>query len=259
MSLSNLLTRVKGRYQRSVGGWLYRRPFAMPADRPYVSFTFDDFPISALHTGGELLRAADARGTYYAAFGLMDSDAPTSRIFGLRDLATLREQGHELACHTFAHCDSWDTGAAAFDASLEDNERALREHAPGLKFRSFSYPISSPHPLVKRAASRRFESCRGGGQTFNSGIADLALLKSYFIEKSVHRPEAIKAVIDANAEARGWLIFSTHDVRPDPTQYGCTPELFRRVLDWSLESGATVLPVAEVLDALGANKRLAAA
>ncbi|HET9473282.1 MAG TPA: polysaccharide deacetylase family protein [Steroidobacteraceae bacterium] len=254
MNLSNLMVRVKSRYQRSVGGWLFRRPFAMPAERPYVSFTFDDFPVSALHTGGEILRAAGARGTYYAAFGLMDSDAPTSRIFGTRDIAPLLAAGHELACHTFAHCDSWDTNSGDFDASLADNERALRAHAPGVLFRSFSYPISSPHPLVKRVAARRFESCRGGGQTFNADVADLALLKSFFIEKSAHRPEAIKAVIDDNAAARGWLIFSTHDVRDNPTQYGCTPELLRRVLDWSLASGAIVLPVAEALDALGVRR-----
>ena len=259
MSLSNLLVRVKSRYQRSVGDWMYRRPFALPAEQAYVSFTFDDFPVSALHTGGEILREAGARGTYYAAFGLMDSDAPTGRIFGKSDVAPLLERGHELACHTYAHCDSWDTDATAFDASLEENRRALRECAPGAEFASFSYPLTSPHPSVKQVAARRFRSCRGGGQTFNSGVADLALLKSFFIEKSATRPEAIKAAIDANAAARGWLIFSTHDVSGTPTPYGVTPELFRRVVEWSVASGVRVLPVAEVLTALRAGSIGAAA
>lgn len=250
MNLANVRTRIKSRYQRSVGAWLYRRPRTMRNDRPYVSFTFDDFPESALYTGGEILRSRGARGTYYAAFGLMGSDAPTGRIFTTRDIEPLLSHGHELACHTFAHCDSWDTGAARFDASLEENRRALHAYSPKSDFRSFSYPLTSPHPGVKRVAGRRFETCRGGGQTHNAGVADLALLKSFFIEKSVRRPEAIKAVIDANVAANGWLIFSTHDVSDSPTPYGCTPEMFTRVLDWSLASGATVLPVAEACDAI---------
>ena len=250
MNLSNLMTRVHSRYQRSVGAWLYRQPQAMHNDRPYVSFTFDDFPESALHTGGEILRSRGARGTYYAAFGLMGTDAPTGRIFTTRDLEPLQSRGHELACHTFAHCDSWDTGAGKFDASLEENRRALRAWSPQAEFRSFSYPLTSPHPGVKRVAGRRFQTCRGGGQTHNAGVADLALLKSFFIEKSVHRPDAIQAAIAANAADNGWLIFSTHDVSDSPTPYGCTPEMFTRVLDWSLASGATVLPVAEACDAI---------
>jgi peptidoglycan/xylan/chitin deacetylase (PgdA/CDA1 family) len=250
MNVANLLTRVRSRYQRSVGAWLYRRPLQMGNQRPYVSFTFDDFPDSALYTGGEILRSRGAHGTYYAAFGLMGTDAPTGRIFSAQDVAPLLERRHELACHTFAHCDSWETGATAFDASLEQNRRALHGFTPGVEFRSFSYPLTSPHPQVKRVAGRRFTSCRGGGQTFNAGRADLALLKSFFIEKSAHRPEAIKAVIDANAAARGWLIFSTHDVSDSPTPYGCTPALLERVLDWSLASGAAVLPVAEACDAI---------
>jgi peptidoglycan/xylan/chitin deacetylase (PgdA/CDA1 family) len=250
MNLANLKTRAFSRYQRSIGAWLYRRPLPMSNDRPYVSFTFDDFPESALHTGGEILRSRNTRGTYYAAFGLMGTDAPTGRIFTPRDLEPLLSRGHELACHTFAHCDSWETGAGKFDASLEENQRALKQYVPGGEFRSFSYPLTSPHPAVKRAAARRFATCRGGGQTHNAGVADLALLKSFFIEKSVRRPEAIQAAIADNAAARGWLIFSTHDVSDSPTPYGCTPGMFTQVLDWSLASGATVLPVAEACDAI---------
>jgi len=55
---------------------------------------------------------------------------------------------------------------------------------------------------------------------------------------------------EPDSAERGWLIFSTHDVSDSPTPYGCTPEMFTRVLDWSLASGAIVLPVAEACDAI---------
>ncbi len=47
--------------------------------------------------------------------------------------------------------------------------------------------------------------------------------------------------------ARGWLVFATHDVEANPSRYGCTPELFERVLRWSVHSGARILPVARAL------------
>ena len=63
---------------------------------PIVSFTFDDFPRSALHVGGEILRARGFAGTYYASLGLVDRDSPVGRIFSVYDLKSLLAQGHEL-------------------------------------------------------------------------------------------------------------------------------------------------------------------
>ena len=39
--------------------------------QPLISFTFDDFPRSALTVGGEILERHGARGTYYASLGVM--------------------------------------------------------------------------------------------------------------------------------------------------------------------------------------------
>ena len=58
---------------------------------------------------------------------------------------------------------------------------------------------------------------------------------------------AIKEIIERNRTLRGWLIFVTHDVTSHPSRYGCTPELFERVVGWSAESGARILPVAQAL------------
>ena len=58
MNLSNLITRMRGKYQRSASDLLHRRPLTMRNARPLVSFTFDDFPKNALYTGGAILAAA---------------------------------------------------------------------------------------------------------------------------------------------------------------------------------------------------------
>ena len=139
---------------------------------------------------------------------------------------------------------------------------------PGTAFRTFSYPFSGPRLPVKQIAGRHFLCCRGGGlragrfflrhhaggQTFNSGTTDLNLLCAFFLEQSRENPEAVKRLIDQNAQARGWLIFATHDVCDAPSRFGCTPGFFEQVVQWSLESGARILPVVGALEVLQASQ-----
>jgi hypothetical protein len=46
----------------------------------------------------------------------------------------------------------------------------------------------------------------------------------------------------------GWLIFATHDVAAQPSRYGCTPEFLEQVVQYSVDSGARILPVAKAFD-----------
>ena len=223
--------------------WFSRRLCRLQMESPVVSFTFDDFPRSALINGGAILRDRGLDGTYYASLGLMGAKAPTGEIFKQEDLEELVRQGHELACHTFDHCDSWETAPAEFEASILRNRDAVAEHQPGLGLRSFSYPISSPRPETKRRVASHFECGRGGGQTFNAGMIDLNYLKAFFIEQSRDNFDAIKQTVDGNARAKGWLIFATHDVCDHPTRFGCSPGFFEKVVDYAIQSKATILPV----------------
>jgi peptidoglycan/xylan/chitin deacetylase (PgdA/CDA1 family) len=229
--------------QRRLARWFGRRPCRIQMESPVISFTFDDFPRSALLTAGTILRDRGFTGTYYASFGLMGRKSPTGEIFVREDLDELVRQQHELACHTFDHCDSWETDPAKFEASIQRNQRTAAERLPGSKLRSLSYPISWPRPETKRRVATYYECARGGGQTFNAGTMDLNYLKAFFIEQSRGNFGEIKQVVDANARAKGWLIFATHDVCESPTRFGCTPAFFERVVEYSAKSGAIVLPV----------------
>jgi peptidoglycan/xylan/chitin deacetylase (PgdA/CDA1 family) len=223
----------------------------MSSHTPIVSFTFDDFPSSALLIGGALLEQRGLAGTFYTSLGLMGRCAPTGEIFQRQELPLVIERGHELGCHTFAHCHAYDTPVRAFERSIVENQAALHELLPGAQFKTLSYPISCPRPGTKRRTGRYYCGCRAGGQTYNCGTMDLNNLRAFFIEQSRDNPQAIQAVIEANARAGGWLIFATHDVCASPTRYGCTPTLFERILDQTLNSGAQVLPVYAALQKLG--------
>lgn len=221
--------------------------------QPIISFTFDDFPRSALLAGGAILKRHGCVGTYYTSLGLMDREIPAGRAFSEADFRQAHADGHELGCHTFAHCHAWDTEPKFFEQSVLENQQALEKLLPGALFKSHSYPIAWPRPQTKRLVGQRFSSCRGGGQTFNKSATDLNLLKSFFLEKSRDNSDAVKQVIEANRQACGWLIFSTHDVCEAPTTYGCSPSFFESVVRWSVGSGARILPVAEALGAASAG------
>jgi peptidoglycan/xylan/chitin deacetylase (PgdA/CDA1 family) len=219
MSFRNPWSRLQGYYQRKAASFLFRRPFLVRPQRPLISFTFDDFPRSALLAGGSILNGFGLAGTYYASLGLAGKETASGQIFFRDDLITLFEQGHELGCHTFSHCDSWEVEAATFEDSILQNRAALSELSPGAEFESFAYPISSPRPLTKAKAADYFLSCRGGGQTFNVGNVDLNQLSAYFLEKSREDFQAVKDLIDRNRQEYGWLIFATHDISNNHTPF----------------------------------------
>ena len=245
-----MISRARSKYHRLCADHLHRRPLAVRPDPAVISFTFDDFPVTALTIGGAVLQEFGCLGTYYVSLGLAGRREATGPMFTTDDLIILFEQGHELGCHTFGHCDSGTTPARAFLDSVLANRTALAGLFPSASFRSFSYPKSAPCGGAKARVSQRFECCRGGGQVSNVGTADLNYLRAYFLEQARGDLDAIKRLIDENLAAHGWLIFATHDVCDRPSPFGCTPSFFNEVVRHARQSGAAILPVARALDRL---------
>jgi Polysaccharide deacetylase len=241
-----LWAKVQGRLTKASVRFLFRRPLVLNGGFPIISFTFDDFPRSALLEGGRILDRYNVLGTYYLSLRLMGKQGPSGAMFLLEDLKTLLEQGHELGCHTFGHCHSSKSNPADFENSIIENRQALSKLLPEASLRTLSYPNSRPRLATKRRAARHFLCCRGGGQsqTFNAGTADRNALSTFFLEKSRDNPEAVRDLIDRNRCERGWLIFATHDISECPSPYGCKSDFFEQVVQWAVESGARILPVA---------------
>ena len=253
IAFSRALARAQGKYQRTTARYLSRRLFSIRPRTPIISFTFDDFPRSALWTGGRILKSFGLVGTYYASLGLIGKEIETGTMLVAADLAALLQQGHELGCHTFDHCHAWNTQPQRFEDSINENRVALEGLAATASFKSLSYPIGVPRAQTKRIASKYFACCRGGGQTFNIGTVDLNYLSALFLEQSRDDPRAIKRVIDENSKARGWLIFATHDISDIPTQWGCLPRMFEDIVEYSVNSGARILPVFRAYESIVAD------
>lgn len=251
--------RVRSKMCRLSAQYLFRRRMIITSDEPFISFTFDDFPHSAFSVGGAILKKYGLFGTFYVSLGLTGKQDVSGLMFSRDDLAELHRQGHEIGCHTFDHCDSSETAMREFVESVALNQNRMDTFIPGVRLRTFSFPKSAPRARTKREVGRRFECCRGSGQSFNTGVVDLNYLCAYFLEKANGDLSAVRHVIDEAKKAKGWLIFATHDVSDDPSRYGCTPLFFEEVVRYAVESQAVILPVVDVLNRLQQKSELSGA
>jgi peptidoglycan/xylan/chitin deacetylase (PgdA/CDA1 family) len=252
--MSNLLSRIAGKYRRILADQFYRRMAAIKTDVPIISFTFDDAPKSAFNSGCEILMSHGARATFFVSLGLLGSQSEVGTIATSDDLLRAVKEDNELGCHTFDHLDAWQTSTDKFIESVLKNKQAIDTIIPGMKLRTFAYPISEPRPAIKYQLDNYFVCCRGGGQAPNIGMADLNMLKAYFLDKRAKVDiTSVRRVIDYNNSCRGWLIFATHDVNDNPSPYGCTQKFFRAVVEYAACSGALILPVGKAWEKLQAS------
>jgi len=242
----SLPAKLRRRWARLVG----RRPVRARFAGPMVSFSFDDAPETAVREGAAILEAAGARGTFYVSAGLAGGDSPSGRIADPEAFGALGEAGHEIGCHTFSHL---DCGQAETEAALDDvarNRAAFAAWGAG-EPTTFAYPYGDVAPRTKRALGSRFAALRALHKGLVEPGSDLNQLPAVGIEG--RDGEAVAARWLERAAARsGWLILYTHDVAPEPSAWGCTPDALRRLVERARALGCEIVTVAEGVRRAGA-------
>jgi peptidoglycan/xylan/chitin deacetylase (PgdA/CDA1 family) len=230
--------------QRVFAARFHRKPARRPALKPIISFTFDDFPRSAAAIAGRMLSDYGARGTFYAALGLMGTRTVVGDMFERSDLVALVSAGHELACHTFDHVLCSKVTRPELLANCQNNRMRIAEVLDGYSFENFSFPEGVVTASAKYALSSVYKTCRTIESGINRDPVDLGFLRA---NRVYSRPGIgkVKELIQQNKREDGWTILYTHDVCETPSPYGCTPAEFREVLDCAVRSGAEILSVAE--------------
>jgi peptidoglycan/xylan/chitin deacetylase (PgdA/CDA1 family) len=210
---------------------------------PMVSFTFDDLPKSAATTGADILEAHGAHGTFYVSGGLVGVTTPEWAAGDASDLLSLRRRGHEIGCHTFSHLDCGQAPAGLAAGDVERNLEALRAlGAP--EPRTFAYPYGDVSTPAKAALGSRFSLLRALHHGLIDRGSDLNQAPAVGIEGPPGE-QAARGWLRRALAQRAWLILYTHDVREDPSPFGCTPAALARLLDEALAGGAEIVTVAE--------------
>lgn len=243
--------------QRTVLCSFHRRIAAIDNHDPIVSFTFDDFPRSAYLVGAPILEAFGGRGTYYATTGFLNTSDGLGDLFHVDDLHGLLERGHELGTQTFRHSSCRKVSLAEFQ---NDVHKGIRELDLLVKRHSdnFCYPYGHVTLGTKRTLAPYLASARSIFPGINGPEVDLNLLRANPLYGDMSRASRAQQLIEQNVAQKGWLVFYTHDVRPHPSEYGCTPELFEFAVSAAARSGNRILTVEQVLAEIGGDTQVVA-
>ena len=236
--------------RRKILSSLHRRTIALGSLGPIVSFTFDDFPRTAYTAGGAILEKFGARGTYYVAAGLMNTCDELGEQCHADDLHSLLAKGHELGNQTFNHSSARSIPVGSFRRDVEHGRIALKE-LTGSDAANFAYPYGHATLRSKKLLGPTLTSSRSNFPGFNGPDVDLNLLKANRMYGDVEQSRSAEQLILENVARKAWLIFYTHDVRPQPSGWGCTPALFESVVSSAAGSGSRILTIQETLTELG--------
>lgn len=251
-TLDGVRERLPVRWRKSYARWRYDRQGARrhridPSLR-LVSFTFDDFPRSALN-GARQLESRGWRGTFYTSSGLLGQPWHGERLCTLEEVADIARRGHEIGnhTHTHPHCD----GQSA-DVLAREYEQSAAVLEPWAGNRSFAFPHGAHDLHALAYFGSRFATVRTVDHGVNHGSTDLNKLRAVTIRRD-QEFATLQRVVDWVGKNGGWLVFYTHDVRPEPTPYGCTEERFGALLDCVAAAGVEVATVADAARRMGAG------
>jgi peptidoglycan/xylan/chitin deacetylase (PgdA/CDA1 family) len=239
-----------GRIRRGILNARHRRVAPLGDLGPIVTFTFDDFPRTALAAGAPILERHGARATYYVAMSLMNKSNDLGEQFCFEDLISVLSRGHEIASHTFSHLSARRTPYDKFDRDLARGESALLETLGIRSSYNFAYPYGEATLEAKKKIGARLLSSRGTCGGVNGPEVDLNLLRANSLYGDASRVHDAQQLILENKAKKSWLIFYTHDVAENPSPYGCTPELLESVCSFAALHGARFMTVAEVVQQL---------
>ncbi|MEM9600190.1 MAG: polysaccharide deacetylase family protein [Pseudomonadota bacterium] len=237
---SDLVAKVRRRLSRH----LARRAISPTLSKGIVSLSFDDCPRSVLDNALPQIEARGWAATIYASLGLCNTTNHLGPHMSETDLQSVSQRGHEIGDHSFSHMDAMQAGPTAFLADIARN-RAGFDRLDLPRARTFAYPYGEVTPSVKRVVGREFALSRGihdpDGASIDLDLAASARLYSNTIGTVLDQ-------VDVAARDRRWLILFGHDVRDNPSEFGCTPDELTTVLDRISALDLDVHPVATALD-----------
>jgi peptidoglycan/xylan/chitin deacetylase (PgdA/CDA1 family) len=248
------LRKLAGALRRRLLTGFYRRPVDLNGLGPIVTFSFDDFPRTALTSGAEILEKYGARGTYYVAMSLMGVKNNLGEQFYADDMKELVARGHEIGSHTYNHLSARNVSLKRFEQDVILGEHSIAQAIEAGPKGNFAYPYGEATIVTKKHIGPAMLCCRGTCPGINGPEVDLNLLRANSLYGGMERAEQAISLLEENRLKKGWLIFYSHDVRETPSPFGCTPELLDTVCSTAVAKQMRFMPVSQVMKELGLAK-----
>ena len=248
--VSNKLERRIG---RKIVPFFGRRMMHFKIDRPIVSISFDDFPKSVMEKALPMLDKFDWKATFYVAASLENITNHLGLHYSRHDLEKLHNENHEIGCHTYHHLNIAKLSARRVNEQVQSNTQGMKALGHKQKMDTFAYPFGETSIRCKKQLASEFVSMRGIMPGIHYNKVDLNQIKSVTVYSGPTLENTCK-YIESLEKKPGWLTLFTHDIRDNPSEWGCTPEDFQTVLNLIHKTGAIVLPIQRAIDFLNDAK-----
>ncbi|MFK8069124.1 MAG: polysaccharide deacetylase family protein [Gammaproteobacteria bacterium] len=242
-----LINKVKEKVFKRASSLYYVKPHILKADKPVVSFTFDDVPRSAINNGANVLKKYNVSGTFYLSGALSGKEFLGLEQFYPEDIETLLDTGQEIGCHTYDHCNCNEVATECFRRALDNNNFFFERYLADRDVTSFSYPYGSTSIETKKLIRARYSSGRGIQPGVNSGLVDLCELKANALYTNSMSEMIIDNLVEIAKSNNGWLIFYTHGVSENPNRFGCVPNLLEYAVKAVVDRDIEILNVKSAL------------
>ncbi len=230
-----------GKLRRRMARMVTTKPARlMGLRRPLLTISFDDAPTSAATTGAQVLARHGIHGTYFISAGLMGRDSHLGRYASADEVRALNGAGHEIACHTWSHIDCGRASLRDITDDLDWNQDALKRLGlPGSQ--TFAYPYGDVSPGAKPLINDRYLAARALHHGLITHGSDLNQAPAVGIEGAHGEQTALSWMDTALRTSDSWLILYTHDVRDEPSDWGCTPEVLDRLVTQAKAMGFEIV------------------
>lgn len=243
--LKRLLKKIKLLFVENI----YTHKIDIKLDKAIFSFTFDDVPISAATNGREILEKSGATGTYYVSLNIESSedntDASIRRFIKEDDIKTLFDNGHNIGCHTFNHLNLRQTSAAEAYKDCKINTDLLKKITNVASIDHFAYPFGMVSLSSKKALRNKYKTLRTTDGGLNVGKTDMTHLRSVSLCSISFDKNTVLKAIDEAANKNAWVIFFSHDINDNPSEWGTSVEDFKWVVEQCGKSSGEILNIDE--------------
>ena len=218
-----------GKLRRRLARMMVTKPARLEGlARPLLTISFDDAPTSAANIGARVLDQHNARGTWFISAGLMGKACHLGAYTRVDEVKALAAAGHEIGCHTYSHLDCGKASAGDIARGLDQNQQSLK--LMGIRpSQTFAYPYGDVSPWAKAVVNHRYLASRALHHGLIHTGTDLNQAPAVGIEGE-HGEQTALMWLRKAAETPAWLVLYTHDVRDNPSSWGCTPDVFARLV-----------------------------
>jgi peptidoglycan/xylan/chitin deacetylase (PgdA/CDA1 family) len=206
-----------------------------PAPQPLVSFTFDDGMTSAIDQAAPTLKKYGLTGTSYVITGCVGMTAVPNTCRAGTDVPYMtwaqvnqlkNTYGWEIGSHTVDHqclvsvggdCQATKLTTAQVDAELANSKAALA--AQGIDATAFAAPYGDYDMSTVAQVAKYYSSMRGFADVGNNvwPLGDY-LLHNVPVQEVTTPVAALKAKVDDAITNKKWVVFTFHDIMPNPSQ-----------------------------------------